>query len=229
VFTFNPSVSFFVYCGSDREIERIYSGLMKGGTPLMPLDKYQWSEKYAWIRDKYGLTWQLDVDKINSDQKVLPSLLFVNEKMTRVREAMQHYCGVFPNSKVLLEAPYDNSVQVPEGTLLFAQYKLNGYLLNSMSSTLKHDYDFNEAVSLIVYCDTQDEIDHYWKQLTKGGQEQQCGWLKDKFGLVWQIVPRAMNEMMLAKDKEQLARVTQAMLQMIKLDLKKLEQAFHNG
>jgi len=228
LFRFNPAVSFFVYCGAGNTIDRLYKELSMGGTAIMPLDKYPWSDRYAWVQDRFGLTWQLDIDDIHAPQKILPTLLFVNEKHTRVKEAVSFYTAVFPGSKVILEAPYDKSAGVPEGTLLFAQYKLNGYLINSMSSTLKHDYDFNESVSLMVYCNNQEEMDYYWEKLTFEGQEQPCGWVKDKFGVSWQVVPAAMDEMMRTKNKEQLRRLTEAMLQMVKLDLEKLQQAFYN-
>jgi predicted 3-demethylubiquinone-9 3-methyltransferase (glyoxalase superfamily) len=228
MFKINPSISFYVYCGSELEVGRLYNELSNGGMVMMPLDKYPWSGKYAWVQDKYGLTWQLDIDDINSQQKILPSLLFANEKFDKVREAIGFYTSLFPCSKIIMEAPYDKSANLPEGTLLFAQYKLGGYLLNTMSSTLSHDFDFNEAVSLMVYCETQDEIDYYWSMLSDEGEEQQCGWVKDKFGVSWQVVPTEMDKMMLTADKVQLARVTEAMLKMIKLDISGLQKAYDN-
>jgi len=224
----NPSISFYVYCGSINEIERLYQELSYGGMVMMPLDKYPWSEKYAWVQDKFGITWQLDVDDINSQQKILPTLLFVNEKYDKVREAVGFYTSIFPDSKIILEAPYDKSANLPEGTLLFAQYKLGGYLLNTMSSTLNHDFDFNEAVSLMINCETQEEIDYYWNKLTDEGEEQQCGWIKDKFGVSWQVVPTEMDKMMMTTNQVQLDRVTTAMLKMIKLNISGLRKAYDN-
>lgn len=228
IFKFNPSVSLFVYCGSENEIDRIYKALMDGGQAMMPLDKYPWSPKYAWVQDRYGLTWQLDMDEVNSKQKIVPTLLFVNEKQTKVKEALMFYHDIFPKSRMIMEAPHEKSSNLPDGSLLFAQYNIGGTLINAMSSNLKHDYDFNEALSLIVYCENQEEIDYYWEKLTHDGQEQSCGWLKDKYGVSWQIVPRAMDQMMQTTNKEQLNRVTKAMLTMRKLELKKLQDAFYN-
>ncbi|MDQ7816211.1 MAG: VOC family protein [Melioribacteraceae bacterium] len=229
MFKINPSISFFIYCGSDSEIVRLYNRLSENGSALMPLDKYPWSNKYAWVKDRYGLTWQLDIDSINSEQKIVPSLLFVNEKSGKVKEAVDFYSSVFSDSKVLMEAPWDESAGMPEGSLLFAQFKLNGYIFNAMSGgALKHEFDFNEAVSFMIYCKDQEEIDYYWEKLTAGGQEQQCGWVKDMFGVSWQIVPVEMDEMMRTKDKEKLARVTESMLKMGKLDLDLLRKAFNN-
>jgi predicted 3-demethylubiquinone-9 3-methyltransferase (glyoxalase superfamily) len=226
MFKINKATSFFVYCGSDSVIEDFYSKLTEGGSVLMPLDKYDWSSKYAWVEDKYGVSWQLDVDPVNSPQKIVPALLFVNEKVLKVKEAVDFYASVFPESKILLEAPYDKSAGLPEDSLLFAQIKLSGHLFNLMSGPMKHDFDFNEAVSFMVYCDSQEEIDYYWEKLTAGGQEQPCGWVKDKFGVSWQVVPSEMEEMMATKNKEQLDRVTAAMLKMKKFDIEKLKKAF---
>lgn len=163
IFRFNESVSFFVYCGSESEIVRLYEKLSENGSILMPLGKYDWSGKYAWVKDKFGLSWQLDIEEINSPQKIVPSLLFVNEKSGRVKEALTYYNSIFPESGVIMEAPYDKSANMPDGTLLFAQFRLSDFLFNAMSSTLHHDFDFNESVSFMIYCDTQEEIDYFWK------------------------------------------------------------------
>jgi len=229
LFKINPSISFFIYCGSDAEIERLYKSLSEGGTVMMPLDKYPWSNKYAWVQDKYGVSWQLDIDSINSDQKIVPAILFTNDKAAKVKDAVDFYCSVFPNSKILMESQWDKSSGMPEGSILFAQFKLNGYLLNAMSGgTVKHEFDFNEALSFMVYCKDQKEIDYYWEKLSEGGSKQQCGWVKDKFGVSWQIVPEEMITMMQTKDKKQLERLTQAMLKMGKLELDLLREAYKN-
>lgn len=229
IFKLNPSISFYVYCGSDDEIKRLYKSLSENGSVLMSLDKYPWSSKYAWVQDKYGVSWQLDIDTIKSEQKIAPSILFVNEKAGKVKEAVSFYCSIFPDSKLLMESPWDQSAGMPEDSLLFAQFKLNGYIFNTMSGgTIKHEFDFNEAISFMVYCKDQKEIDYYWEKLTEGGSEQPCGWVKDKFGVSWQIVPSEMIEMMRTKDKMQLARITDVMLKMGKLDLELLRKAFDN-
>jgi predicted 3-demethylubiquinone-9 3-methyltransferase (glyoxalase superfamily) len=231
-FRFSEAVSFFVYCGSDNEINRLYESLSAGGSVLMPLGQYDWTRRYAWVKDKYGVSWQLDVDDINHKQKIVPSLLFVNERATLMQEAVSYYCSVFHDSRVLLESPWDKSAGMPDGALLFAQFSLSGNIFNTMSSNIHHDFDFNEAVSFMVYCDTQEEIDYFWeKLLEEGGEEQACGWLKDRFGVSWQIVPGIMDEMMATTDKAKLARVTEATLKMVKLDIKQLidaSNAFHS-
>lgn len=227
-FIINQSISFHVYCGSDKEIERIYTALSEGGTILFPLGAYPWCRKYAWVQDRFGMTWQLDVDPVNSPQKIVPSLLFVNERVANVKPAMDYYTSVFPGSRILMEVPHNPEANLPESALNFAQYKLGGYLINSMSGPGQFNFDFNEAVSLMVYCENQDEIDYFWEKLSDDGQEQPCGWLKDRFGISWQVVPFEMDEMMQTTDKAQLERVMQAMMPMKKLDVQALSSAFRN-
>jgi len=102
-FKLNQSTSFFVYCESDEKIEKIYNKLSEGGQILFPLDKYDWSPRYAWVIDRFGLSWQLDVDKINNQQKILPAFLFVNDKVLKVKEAVNYYSTIFPDSKIMME------------------------------------------------------------------------------------------------------------------------------
>lgn len=227
-FKLNPSTSMFVYCDGDEVIEQLYNKLKEGGNIIMPLDKYEWSPRYAWIEDKYGLSWQLDLDSINSSQKIVPALLYVNEKFDKVKEAVLYYTSIFPDSKIMLESPFDKAMGLPDNTLLFAQYKLSDYLLNAMSgSTAIHDFDFNEAFSFIIECEDQKEIDYYWNKLSsEGGSESVCGWLKDKFGVSWQIVPKVLSEFLEDKDSAKSQRVMSAMLQMKKIIIADLEKAY---
>ncbi len=211
---FSEAVSLFVYCESEERINFLYQKLSEVGSINMPLDKYDWSPKYAWVKDKFGLSWQLDIESINSSQKIVPSLLFVNDKYNKVKEAANHYTSIFHNSKILMEYPADNY-------LLFAQIKLSDYLLNCMSGgNMAHNFDFNDALSLMIYCDTQDEIDYYWNRLTENGQEVQCGWLKDKFGVSWQVVPKILDDLL--ENPKTSSKAMNAMFSMVKFDIKKL-------
>ncbi|BDQ03606.1 VOC family protein [Ignavibacterium sp.] len=223
-FKFNESVSLFVYCGSEERINFLYKKLSEGGSVNMPLNKYDWSPKYAWVKDKFGVSWQLDIEDINSPQKIVPAILFANEKFNLVKEAANHFTSIFPNSKIIMEYPFDKSMNLPEGTLLFAQFKLNNYLFNAMSGgTMKHNFDFNDAISFIVYCDTQEEIDYYWQKLADGGQEIQCGWLKDKFGISWQVIPTILNELLDEPNKR--SKVMNEIFTMKKFDIATLIKA----
>ena len=223
--------SFYVYCESDEQIEMYYKKLSEDGSILMPLDEYDWSEKYAWVKDKFGVSWQLDIDKMNSPQKIVPSLLFVNDKYTKVKEASEFYISIFPNSSSIVQSPYPTGENISDGTLLFTQFSLSGNLFNAMSGAGQHNFDFNEAVSFIVNCTTQEEVDYYWNKLSEYGDPnaQQCGWLKDQFGISWQVVPEVLYKMINHEDKEKSSRAMNSMLQMKKLDIETLENAFEGN
>lgn len=218
-----PAVSYFVYCNGENEINRLYGLLKEGGSVLMPLDQYDWSPRYAWVQDRFGVNWQLDVEEINNDQKIVPNLLFVNEKNKSVREARDFYTKTFSNSMQLMEMSYPPEAGMGQGTLLFAQFKLNGFIVNAMSSTLQHDYDFTPGNSFVVECDDQKEIDDFWETLGAGGRYDMCGWLADKYGVSWQIVPAILPELM--SDPEKGPRVIQAFLKMQKFDIQTLLDA----
>lgn len=219
----NQAISFFVYCNGEEEINRLYEALAHEGKILMPLDKYDWSPRYAWVEDRFGVNWQLDVEDINNAQKVVPCLLFVNEKVTWVKEAMHYYTSIFQPSSVLMEYPYPESANLPEGMLLFAQFKIKDYIFNAMSGVGKHDFDFTPGNSFVVECDTQAEIDYFWEALGADGHYNMCGWLTDKFGVSWQIVPALLSKLM--TDSERAPRVTQAFLKMQKFDIEALVNA----
>lgn len=219
---FNPTsaVSYFVYCGGDHsKIESLFRKLSEGGMVLFPLDKYDWSEKYAWVQDKFGVNWQLDVDAINHPQKIVSALLFTNEKAMQVKEAATFYTSVFKDSKILMEYPF------PDGeNLLFTQFKLNNYLFNAMSGGAeKHKFDFSEGNSFVIECDTQEEIDHYWSAFASGGKESMCGWVQDKYGVWWQVVPSILKELMNTPEKAQ--KVTEAFMKMKKFDIETLRKS----
>jgi predicted 3-demethylubiquinone-9 3-methyltransferase (glyoxalase superfamily) len=216
------AMSNFVYFGGNHEkFERIYHALLDGGQILMPMDAYDWSSKYAWVKDKFGINWQMDIDEINHRQKLVPSLLFVNQRNHNVKEALSYYISVFEQSTMLMEWPYPESeASMPAGTLLFGQAKLGNTIINAMSSTLHHDYDFTPGNSLVIVCENQDEIDYYWKALGAEGQELMCGWLTDRFGLTWQIFPRILSDLM--NDPERGPKASTALRQMKKIVIAKL-------
>jgi predicted 3-demethylubiquinone-9 3-methyltransferase (glyoxalase superfamily) len=225
MFTINPSISIFVYCKTAEQTDEIYNRLAEGGEPLMAIGKYDWSERYGWIKDKYGLTWQV---MLSAEERILPCLLFTGEKFGKAEEAINFYTSVFSagsggdNSAVDAMHHYPNETPFA-GKVLFSEFKLNQYSLTAMDGPGEHAYTFNEAVSFVVDCETQEEIDYYWNKLTDGGEESMCGWLKDKFGVSWQIVPTILGQLM--SDAEKAPRVMQAFMQMKKFDIEKLKQA----
>jgi predicted 3-demethylubiquinone-9 3-methyltransferase (glyoxalase superfamily) len=219
----SAAVSYYVYCASESKIDQLYELLREEGKVLMPLDKYDWSPRYAWVQDRFGVNWQLDVDDIRASQKIVPTLLFSNEKMGMVKSALDHYTSIFKDTKILLEANYPAEAKLSEGTLLFAQFKLNDCIFNATSSTLKHDFDFSPGNSFVVECENQQEIDHYWERLGKNGRYDMCGWLADQYGVSWQIVPAILSKLM--EDPEKGPLVIQAFLKMQKFDIDTLLKA----
>tara|TARA_R110002124_G_scaffold56233_3_gene158896 strand:+ start:94 stop:933 length:840 start_codon:yes stop_codon:yes gene_type:complete len=219
----NPAVSYFVHCGSESEIERLYAILSDNGSVLMPLDKYDWSSKYAWVQDRFGVNWQLDIDDIRSEQKVVPCLMFANEKVQLVKEAITHYTTVFDPSRILMEMPYSNNPDIPDGTILFAQYKVQEFIFNAMSGSGVHDFDFTPANSFVLECETQEDIDYFWELLGKDGRYDQCGWLADKYGVSWQIIPAILPKLM--ADSVKAPQVVAAFMKMTKFDIEALVNA----
>jgi predicted 3-demethylubiquinone-9 3-methyltransferase (glyoxalase superfamily) len=223
-FTINPSVSFFVVYDTIEEVDKIWNILLKGGSVLMPLDKYDWSEKYGWIQDQFGVSWQLSVGKLKDyGQKFSPSLLFTNKYAGKAEQAIRFYTSLFDESSVDRIERYTANDPDVEGTIKFAQFRLGKQVFMAMDSSLAHQFIFNEAVSFVVDCKTQDEIDYYWDKLSAVPEAEQCGWLKDQFGVSWQIVPAILGELM--SDPSRSEKVIQAFMQMKKFDIEKLIMA----
>lgn len=219
MFKVNPAISFFVHCSSEEQTKTIYNALAEGGQPLMAIGKYDWSECYGWIQDKFGVTWQVMLGK---EERICPALLFTGQQFGRAEEAMKFYTSVFDHSSI------DNMQHYPEqspfaGKVLFSESKLGNYNVIAMDGPGEHAFHFNEAVSFVVTCNNQEEIDYYWNKLTEGGEESRCGWLKDRFGISWQIVPAILGQLM--TNPEKASRVMQVVMQSVKFDIEKLQQA----
>ncbi|MDD2793468.1 MAG: VOC family protein [Sediminibacterium sp.] len=217
MFTINPSISLFVSCETVEETNRVYDQLIEGGSAMMPIDEYPWSPRYGWLKDRFGLTWQVSlVNNPGDPGKIRPSFLFTGAKFGRAEESIDFYNSLFSHSSK------DFLVHFPEGDdfagkLMYGEYSLDGFEMIAMDGPGEHRFDFNEAVSFVVECDTQDEIDYFWNRLTAGGEESRCGWLKDRFGVSWQIVPSILNE--LIQDPVRAQRVFAAFSTMNKLEL----------
>lgn len=227
LFKFNPSISFLVACESKEEVDAIWAKLSEDGKSLMELGSYPFSEWYGWTQDRFGLSWQvMHMGDREIKQKITPTLMFVGDVCGKAEEAMKFYTSIFDNSEIGHVMRYGAGEEPDkEGTIKHAGFSLEGHEFGIMDSAHKHEFNFNEAISLMVHCDTQEQIDHYWDKLTAVPESEQCGWLKDKFGVSWQIVPTEMDEMMNTKDKEKLARVTESFLKMKKFDLAELRRA----
>ncbi|MDQ6481922.1 VOC family protein [Dyadobacter sp. LHD-138] len=242
LFKFNPSISFMVnfdplLFGSPEtgkkdareKIDMVWNKLAEGGNVLMPIDKYPFSERYGWVQDKYGLSWQLILTNPEGESRpaIVPSLMFVGSKCGKAEEAINFYLSVFKHSKLGGMYRYGKGQEPDqEGTVMFADFMLENTWFAAMDSAHEHKFDFNEAVSLLVNCEDQQDIDYYWQKLSALPESEECGWLKDKFGVSWQISSADMEEKMSTGTREQINRVTQAVLTMKKLDIAKLKAAY---
>jgi predicted 3-demethylubiquinone-9 3-methyltransferase (glyoxalase superfamily) len=233
-FKFNPSVSFFVNFDPSREadaiarLDRTWAALIDGGQALMELQEYPFSKRYGWLQDRYGLSWQLILTDPQGDPRpaIMPSLMFTGDVVGKAKEAGAFYRSVFDDSGegVLARWPEGSAPDQP-GTVMFSDFHLGGTWLAAMDSAHPHGFAFNEAISFLVNCRDQAEIDRYWAQLSSVPESEQCGWCKDRYGLSWQITPVAMDKLMSSGDQQIIDRVTQAFLGMKKLDVAKIEAA----
>jgi predicted 3-demethylubiquinone-9 3-methyltransferase (glyoxalase superfamily) len=236
LFKFNPSVSFHVNCSTKEEVDAIWEHLSPDAKVLMPLGEYPFSARYGWLEDKYGLSWQIILAVGGSvAQKITPALMFVGDACGKTEEALNFYVSVFKNAPNAATAG-ENKAEVlarygegggPDkaGTVQYAKFSLLGQAFAAMESAREHKFAFNEAISFMVPCDTQEEIDYFWEKLSADPKAEQCGWLKDKFGLSWQIAPAMMQELLGSDDRKRIERVTQALLKMKKFDIDALKQA----
>lgn len=233
-FKINPTISFMLNFDPSKDsdarknMDALWEKLSDGGTPLMALDKYPFSDHYGWIQDKYGVNWQLILTKPEGEPRpfIIPSMMFTGDITGKADEAIDFYVSVFKNSKRGLTAPYPPGASPePAAKIMFAEFMLENQWFTAMDSGHMHKFGFNEGISLLVSCETQEEIDAYWDKLSAVPEAEQCGWLKDKYGVSWQISPALINETMQSGDPEKIKRVTQAFLKMKKFDLAELQKA----
>lgn len=233
-FKLNPAISFMLNYDPSRDekaeehLRAHWEKLSEGGTALMPLQEYPFSKLYGWIQDKYGVTWQLILTKPEGEERpfIIPSLMFTKGVDGKAQEATDFYIQTFNDARRGTVAPYPAGSGDMEGKIMFTDFQLEGQWFTAMDGGAVHDFTFNEAFSLLVSCDSQEEIDYYWDRLSAVPESEQCGWLKDTYGVSWQITPTRMNDMMREGTPEQIARVTQAFLKMKRFDIAVLEEAY---
>jgi len=242
LFQLNPSISFIVnfdplFFGRPEsredkarlELDKAWQKLSEGGQAFMPIDKYPFSERYGWIQDKYGVSWHLMLTNPEGEPRppIIPSMLFVGKNVGRAEEAIDFYVSVFRDSERGSLSRYGpNQAPDKEGTIMFGDFMLEKQWFAAMDSAREHNFTFSEAVSLMVNCENQKEIDYYWERLSAVPESEQCGWVKDRFGVSWQIAPTVLEEMMKDDDRGAAKRAAEAMLKMKKLDIAELERAF---
>lgn len=244
-FKFNPSVSFIVnfdpllFGKSDDSnkaaldaINTAWDKLSKGGKVLMPIGTYPFSKRYGWLQDKYGMPWQLMLSDPAGEQRpaIIPSLMFTGSKCGKAEEALNFYQSVFKDAQKGAVHHYPPGMEPDkESSVMFADTRLEDTWLAAMDSAREHGFDFNEAVSFMVTCKDQEEIDYYWQKLSAVPESEQCGWLKDKYGLSWQITSAEMETMMQQGTQEEIDRITRAFLPMKKIDIAKIKAAVGKG
>lgn len=221
----NPSISFMVMSSNAEETERYWNKLAEGGKVMMPLGSYDWSMKYGWVSDKFGVSWQLFTGNAgDNDQKFNPTYMFIESNAGKATEAIHFYTSLFPRSTIGGILKYSEGEGDQTDYVKHAQFSINNFNLMAMDSSATYGFNFTDAISLVVECDTQDEIDRFWTELiADGGNEVACGWLKDKYGLSWQIIPKVLGTLLKRPDKAQ--RVMEALLKMKKLVIADLEKA----
>jgi predicted 3-demethylubiquinone-9 3-methyltransferase (glyoxalase superfamily) len=225
----NPSISFLVACSTKEEVDTLWGKLSRGGSAMMELGKYPHSERYGWVTDKYVLNWQLMyLGNARITSKITPTLMYSEAQWGKAEPAVNFYTAVFKNTKIDHIMRYNKGEEPDkEGTVRHAGFMLEKQEFAAMDSARTHGFTFNEAISLMVECGDQKEIDYYWDKLTAdGGQESNCGWLKDKYGVSWQVSPVLLRQMLGDKDAGKVERVTNAFLKMKKFDIEALKKAY---
>ena len=242
LFKFNPSVSFIVNFDASRDpqarerLDATWARLFEGGKALMPLDAYPFSPRFGWVEDRYGVSWQLLLSGPLSDPSgeprpaIMPALMFTGEVCGKAEAAGAFYRSVFDGSRagLLLPWPEGSSPDQP-GTVMYSDFRLGESWFAATDSAHPHGFGFNEAISFVVTCRDQGEIDRHWAQLSSVPEAEQCGWCKDRYGLSWQVTPAVLDDLMTSGDQALVNRVTRAFLDMKKLDVAKIEAAAREG
>jgi len=224
-YEFTPAISLFVNCDTEDYTNALWERLSEGGKVLMPLMKYPFSEKFGWVQDQFGLSWQLNLT--GSAPKVSPCLMFANEQKGRAEEAINFYSSLFKPSETILIARYEAGEVGVQRTIKHAAFSLAGQEFKSMDSHMENPFKFTPAFSFFINCEGQAEVDDLWARLSDGGGESRCGWVWDKFGVSWQVIPSDLMRLMYGKDRERSQRVMQAMLKMDKIIIADLEKAYN--
>lgn len=228
-FEFNPAVSFIVNFDpsmmpdASSALEALWQALSDGGTVRMPLDTYPFAKRFGWVADRFGVNWQLMLTDPEGDDRPLitPSLMFSDARYGQAEAARQYYATVFEDTQLgtLFKTPEQEAV-------MYADLRLHNLWMAFTDSAGPHPYTFHQAVSFMVKCETQAQMDALWSQLSAVPEAEQCGWLQDRFGLPWQIVPNCFDAMMYEGCTRQKSELTTAFLKMKKFDIAPLQQVY---
>jgi predicted 3-demethylubiquinone-9 3-methyltransferase (glyoxalase superfamily) len=221
---FTPATSFFVTCTTEAEIDGLWRELSKDGSVLVEMAAYPFSRKFGWTSDRFGVSWQLNL--ADKGKGIAPFLMFVGKQNGKAEEAMKAYISLFAGSRIEQVERYGAGRGETEGAVMHGRFSLAGRTFMAMDSGGDHRFAFTPAISFSVDCRTQEEVDELWRKLSEGGSEGQCGWIDDRYGVSWQIVPSVLPEMLTDKDAKRAKRVMEAMFPMKKLDIEALRRAW---
>lgn len=204
-FTPTPANSFMVNFDPNKDeqarehLDEVWQKLLAGGQALMPLQEYPFSQYYGWAQDKYGHSWQLMLTDATAEERpcIVPAFMFGGAAQNRANEAMEYYLQVFKNTKKGTVTKYESANEaVNVGSIMYADFMLENQWFAAMDAGSEQGFTFTEAVSFMISCDTQEEIDYYWDKLSHSPVNEQCGWCKDQFGVSWQVTPSNMDQLM---------------------------------
>ncbi|MCC7575595.1 MAG: VOC family protein [Methanomethylovorans sp.] len=204
-FKFNPSISFMLNFDpltddqAQENLDELWQKLGDGGRQLMPLQSYPFSKRYGWVEDRYGLSWQLILTDPEGEPRpfIVPSLMFAGKNINSAEEVINFYVSVFGDAEVGELAYYpEKTGPAKKGALMFGDFRLTDQWFAAMDAGGEFNFIFNEAISFMIQCKDQAEIDYFWEKLSSEPEYEQCGWCKDKYGLSWQITPENMPELM---------------------------------
>ncbi len=236
IFRINPSISFMVNFDPSKnpnaaaDLDTLWTALSEGGTVRMEKNEYPFSKQYGWIQDRFGVNWQLILTNPEGEPRpnIIPSLMFTKEMSGKAEEAANFYVSLFKNSMMGTVAKYPAGMPGGvEGGVMFEEFMLDGEWFTAMDAGPEHDFRFNEAVSFSVETEDQAETDHFADMMSAVPESEQCGWLKDKYGVSWQICPKRMRDLLGSSDTEKAKKATAAMLTMKRIDIAALESAYN--
>lgn len=195
-FTPNASISFFVRLPDRGAVTALWDALSEGGSALMELGSYPFNDHYGWVQDRHGFSWQVALAGREPGPVVVPSLLFTGDGVGRAETALRRYVDVL-GGEVGTLAPYpEPSGPASAGDLMYGDARVGTSALAAMDSGVDMDAPFGPAISFLVACDGQEELDRVWAELSRVPEAEQCGWCTDEFGVSWQVVPANLGELM---------------------------------
>jgi predicted 3-demethylubiquinone-9 3-methyltransferase (glyoxalase superfamily) len=217
----NPAFSFMVSFQDVKELDNLWNQLKSGGITIMPLGEHAWSSRYGWIQDQFGVSWHLILSESPASmyQKISAVLVFGEEMLAKAEIASNFYLEIFKNSK--RDIPQHFISTETQKLVKHSPIYIQNYLIRVMESSIEQPFEFSPGISLVVECSDQAEIDAYWNALAFGGKEGSAGWVKDKFGIYWQIIPKELNEWI--QNSANKLRIISELKSMQKIDIAQLK------